>query len=78
MHQACTLRFNPNYFNRKGCKDCAKDAKNLFLEVPESGILALRFNPLFYLDRVHYRRPDRRTRYSINALSNATLVSNST
>ena len=29
-----TLRFNPNYFNRKGRKDSAKDAKNLFLEVP--------------------------------------------
>jgi len=29
-----TLRLNPNYFNRKGRKDYAKDAKNLFLEVP--------------------------------------------
>ena len=28
-----TLRFNPNYFNRKGRKDGAKDAKDLFLEV---------------------------------------------
>jgi len=28
-----TLRLNPNYFNRKGRKDCAKNAKNLFLEV---------------------------------------------
>ena len=28
------LRLNPNYFNRKGRRDCAKDAKNLFLEVP--------------------------------------------
>jgi len=43
-HQICTLRplrnplrtlrLNPNYFNRKGRKDYAKDAKNLFLEVP--------------------------------------------
>ena len=43
-HQTCplrtlrnplrTLRLNPNYFNRKGRKDCAKDAKNLFLEAP--------------------------------------------
>jgi len=29
-----TLRFNPDYFNRKGRKDGAKDAKNLFLEIP--------------------------------------------
>ena len=44
MHPICTLRtfcnplrtlwLNPNYFNRKGRKDYAKDAKNLFLEVP--------------------------------------------
>ena len=44
MHQICTLRtlrnplrplrLNPNYFNRKGRKDYAKDTKNLFLEVP--------------------------------------------
>jgi len=27
-----TLRLNPNYFNRKGRKDYAKDAKNVFLE----------------------------------------------
>jgi len=29
-----SLRFNPNYFNCKGRKEGAKDAKNLFLEVP--------------------------------------------
>jgi len=29
----CPLWFNPNYFNRKGRKDGAKDAKDLFLEV---------------------------------------------
>ena len=32
--QVCTLQLSPNYFNRKGRKDYAKDAKNLFLEVP--------------------------------------------
>ena len=34
-HQICTLRLNLNYFNRKGRKDYAKDARNLFLEVPK-------------------------------------------
>jgi len=29
-----TLRLNPNHVNRKVRKDRAKDAKNLFLEVP--------------------------------------------